>query len=63
LKPAPWTIDILEARAKDAKAKIAYFEGKTDTHPHGQSGKLIPYELSSRIGNGDYDACWQTNTV
>lgn len=51
----PWTIDILEARAEDAKAKIAYFEGKTDTHPHGQSAKLIPSEFDSRIGDGDYE--------
>ena len=37
-----------EIRASDAKKLSDYFNGKTDRHPHGLSGKkwIIPYQLS-----------------
>jgi len=47
--------ELNDMRARDAKAKAAFFEGKSDRHPHGLSGArhLIPRE--------DTKNCWDTS--
>lgn len=42
------------ARSKDAKAKSAFYAGRTDSHPHGMSGRkwVLPPE--------DSKGCWDT---
>jgi hypothetical protein len=41
-------MNILDARARDAKAKSAFYAGSVDRHPHGQSGLrfILPMENS-----------------
>lgn len=43
------SLTLEECRARDAKALIAFLEGRTNIHPHGESGRrwFIPPILSS----------------
>lgn len=47
-------MELEKVRAKEAREKREYVDGKSDTHPHGLSGLrfLLPYE------NGK--GCWDT---
>lgn len=47
------SFNLNEVRARDARAKIAYFEGR-GPHPHGKSGErfLVPREESKNMWDG-----------
>jgi len=47
-------MDLHEIRARDAKAKSAWYRGDTDRHPHGLSGwrYILPSELTGRVDDG-----------
>ena len=49
--------DLNKSRERDAKRKLLFYHGRTDTHPHGISGKnwIIPYDFSKSLWDTSKD--------